>query len=387
MRIVMVCAAYFWGGVETQATRAAHLMMGRGHEVTVIGQPQGKWVERCRAEGIPCVPLPLPRHFSIAGALALGRELDRLAPDAVICYDKYTPRLTATYALLRGGLRQYRRTGPAIVCYCGAPWDFTPAWFTRQIVMPHLDRLVVNSEATRREILEHAWVWPEWVDVIYDGCDTVLIAEADPAGAREELGAAPDDLIAVVAARLAGHKGHRLILPIVAELLPEFPRLRLWIAGTGPEAEAIEAQIDALGLRDRVSMLGFRNDVPRLLKAADLLVHASSHEGAPNAVVEAMSAGLPVVAMGAQGVVEQIVDGETGFVCPVGDTDAMREKLRIVLSDPALRRAMGAAGHERVERVFSKERWVTAWLELLAECVQGRGARTAAGTGPAGAAR
>jgi glycosyltransferase involved in cell wall biosynthesis len=138
---------------------------------------------------------------------------------------------------------------------------------------------------------------------------------------------------------------------------------RLRIAGDGPDRPALEAEIDRLGLSN-VELLGTRDDVPELLAGADVFVLASDSEGMPMSVLEAMAAGLPVVASAVGGVPELVRDGETGALVPPRDSAALAGALRRIVSDPALVDRLGEAGRQRVEREFSLERFEREHLEL-----------------------
>jgi glycosyltransferase involved in cell wall biosynthesis len=139
---------------------------------------------------------------------------------------------------------------------------------------------------------------------------------------------------------------------------------QLRIAGDGPDRAALEAEIERLGLQDRVELLGTRTDIPELLANADVFVLATESEGLPMSVLEAMAAGLPVVASAVGGVPEVVRDGETGALVPPRDSAALAEALGRIVADPALRDRLGEAGRQRVQSEFSLERFEREHLEL-----------------------
>ena len=124
-------------------------------------------------------------------------------------------------------------------------------------------------------------------------------------------------------------------------------------------------RIAAAGLADRFQLLGLRPDVPDLLAAADLFVLPSLWEGLPMALVEAMAAGLPVVATEVSGTRAVMVDGETGLLVPPGDVPALARAITALLCDPARAAAMGAAGRRRVETYFSARKQAADHLTLF----------------------
>ena len=146
--------------------------------------------------------------------------------------------------------------------------------------------------------------------------------------------------------------------------------VRVRIVGDGPERAALEAEVARLGLERTVELLGMRGDVGELLAAADVFVLASDSEGLPMSVLEAMAAGLPVVASAVGGVPELVREGETGMLVPPRDSAALAGAIRRLVEDPALRDRLGAAGRQRVEREFSLARFQREHLELYRDYVK-----------------
>jgi glycosyltransferase involved in cell wall biosynthesis len=124
------------------------------------------------------------------------------------------------------------------------------------------------------------------------------------------------------------------------------------IEGGGAYLDALERQASQLGVRDRVRFLGRRDDVPALLAAADALVLPSWQEGLPLVVLEAMAAGVPVVATSVGGTPEAVVDGETGLLVPPRDVPALTAAIDTLLDDPERARRLGEAGRRRVRERF-----------------------------------
>jgi glycosyltransferase involved in cell wall biosynthesis len=162
--------------------------------------------------------------------------------------------------------------------------------------------------------------------------------------------------------RLRAPKDFLTLVRAMAALEPGSAGLR--IAGDGPERAALADEVARLGLESTVELLGTRTDVAELLAGADVFVLSSDSEGLPMSVLEAMAAGLPVVASAVGGVPEAVRDGETGTLVPPGDSAALAHALRRLVSDPALRDRLGEAGRRRVEREFSLERFEREHLDL-----------------------
>lgn len=231
--------------------------------------------------------------------------------------------------------------------------------------------VVANSEAVRKDALERENLKPEKVHVIHNGVEEVSVDPAERENARAEFGIGKDDIAALVLANFHPYKGHADALKALRNLHADHPELLLLFAGRDQGTESrLRERVRSHGLEDRVRFLGERRDVPRVLAAADLLIHPSEQEGFPNAILEAMAAGLPVVAYDLAACREAIVDGETGRLAPSGDVGALTLQVRALLEDSDQRQRMGEAGAARMRREFSMDQMVgqmASLYETLAE--------------------
>jgi glycosyltransferase involved in cell wall biosynthesis len=173
-------------------------------------------------------------------------------------------------------------------------------------------------------------------------------------------------------ARLHRQKGLGDLLAAVAWVRERVPDVRLLLIGEGELRDELEAQARALGLSGAVIFAGIRTDVAEIVAALDIFVLPSLWEGTSNAVLEAMAAGLPIVATAVGGTPEVVVDGVTGLLVPPRDPSALAGALVTLLQDADLRHRMGRAGRERVKQYFSLERMVrrteALYEELLSLC-------------------
>jgi glycosyltransferase involved in cell wall biosynthesis len=144
----------------------------------------------------------------------------------------------------------------------------------------------------------------------------------------------------------------------------ESPGVRLEIAGSGPEAEALAAQTRSLGIASQVSFLGWRQDLPLLFDRWSLLLQPSLYEGFPLSVLEAMGSGLPVVASRVGGIPEMVTHGSDGLLVPPADATALADAIQLLLADDELRRSMGDAARERVRTCFSEASFVSSVSQL-----------------------
>jgi glycosyltransferase involved in cell wall biosynthesis len=144
------------------------------------------------------------------------------------------------------------------------------------------------------------------------------------------------------------------------------------IAGDGPHLPVLQQMVEELHLGDRVHFLGWQAsaDVKQQYLKANLFLHPSRHEGMPNAVLEAMASGLPVIASHISGNEELVLEGTTGLLVPVEDADGLREALRALLQAPERRQAMGEAARGRIEASFGWERVADEYQSILKEAAR-----------------
>jgi glycosyltransferase involved in cell wall biosynthesis len=218
--------------------------------------------------------------------------------------------------------------------------------------------MIVNSQATRRTLCQGiSWTPAGRIHVLYNGVDlTPFSAARPPEAVRQDLGRTPQDRLLICVGELTTRKNAALLVAALPELLRRHPRTHVLLVGEGDQREPLRTRARAAGVEDHVHLLGFRDDVPDLLAAADVLVHPARVEGFGFAVAEGMAAGLPVVASRASSIPEIVVPGETGQLVPVDDQQALTAAIARYLDDAGLRAAHGEAGRRRVHDQFDLER-------------------------------
>lgn len=252
---------------------------------------------------------------------------------------------------------------------------------------PVLARLAASSDAfvaTTEEIaaaLQGEGVPREKIVRLPNFVDTSRFHPLPPAerdALRAEHGWA-DRAVVLCAGRLAERKNVDLLLRAFAAARDELREARplLAIAGDGPERERLLALRDELGLAEDVAFLGFERRIERLYQAADLLVIASRVEGLPNALLEGMACGLPVLATRLGGARDVIAPGEQGLLIEPGLVEPLREGLVELLGDPARRQAMGAASSARIQERFTLGAIAPRYLDLYARLCAGQAPRAA----------
>jgi glycosyltransferase involved in cell wall biosynthesis len=339
LQVLLVVDSLNAGGAERYVVDLAIALRGRGHAVTVACAVGGVQEDDLREAGVPVRALVgtlVKRRVSVGYARALRRLVDELRPD-VVHANVYASTVAAALATAGSGV-------PLVVTeHTEAPWRSPRARAASRWAHRRAHRLVAVSSAIRRGLCAGG-VAPERVL-----CVPNAVPPAPPAALTAPLPArvAAGPLVGRVC-RLAPEKGVDLFLAVAALVAPRAPRARFVVAGDGPCRAELEAQAATAGLADRVAFLGFRPDARAVIERLDVLVVSSLSEGAPLVVLEAMQAGVPVVASAVGGVPDQIDHGVDGLLVPPGDDAALAAAVEGLLADPARARRLGEAGRDRV---------------------------------------
>ncbi len=213
--------------------------------------------------------------------------------------------------------------------------------------------------------LEERGVRPERIAIQHN-----MVKPFVPAGPEEvaewqrSLGIAADQLVAFTAGRLSREKGHADLLAAMAQIPPDIrQKFRLVIAGEGPERARLAQQAGTLGIARSVSLVGHQRELAPFYSLADLVVLASHSEGSPNVLLEAMAAGLPVVATEVGGVPEILHDGETGILVPSGNPSMLAKAMIRLLNDGGLRQRLGAAS-KNLARNYDPDAYCASLVRL-----------------------
>jgi glycosyltransferase involved in cell wall biosynthesis len=165
----------------------------------------------------------------------------------------------------------------------------------------------------------------------------------------------------VMVARFAAPKDHECLLRALSGLAEPFT---LWLIGGGPRLPEARTETVGLGISDRVVFMGSRSDVPELLAKAHIFALVSNYEGLPISILEAMRAGLPVVATDVGGVRECVRHNENGFLVPRANVENLRAKLRELIVSPSLREQMGQAGRKLFQKQFTEADMIQKSIEV-----------------------
>ncbi|HET7313027.1 glycosyltransferase, partial [Salinisphaera sp.] len=247
----------------------------------------------------------------------------------------------------------------------------------RRLLAPTISRFVPVSADLARWLEQDVRIPRSRIRLIRNGIDIARFAP----GSRVPVEGLPapdaDTRVIGTVGRLDPVKGFDDLLQAMAKLVArrDLPRLHLVVVGDGPEHERLRERIASLGLEERVTLAGQRDDADALLRLFDVYVCSSIAEGIALTILEAMATGLPVVATAVGGNPELVRDGETGLLTPARQPEALADALARVLAQPERARAMGEAARRRVEAEFSIDAMVDGYIKLYDELLARRAGR------------
>ena len=341
--------------------------LARAYRVSFVCPPSPAGIallDRAGALGLETLPLEVPGAGAPNGALIAwlrDRRFDIFHVHAGIAWEGHE----GTYAARAAGVPIVVRTEhlPNVLLIHRSRLEE----YGRMAAL--VDRLICVSEEGR-STFEAIGIHPGKLRTVRNGIG-LLPAPVDARRVRARVGMAAQARIVLTVGRLTTQKGHRYLIEAIPKVLESEPRAEFLLVGEGPLEPDLRGRAAKLGIEQNVRFLGHRRDVPQLLAASDLFVLPSLFEGLPLALLEAMAAGLPVVAARACGIKEVVQEGATGRLVPVQDPGALTDAILEVLGGGDLGRLWGAAGRSRVERDFSAATMANSttgiYEELIAE--------------------
>jgi len=358
-RVLLIIPTLDRCGAEKQLTLLATGLARDQFDVHVCALTRGGPLEVTLDEhGVPVVVIGKSWKIDPAAYWRLRRHIRRLAPDIVHTWI-FAANAYGRAAAFSAGVKHVVAAERCV--------DLWKRWHELAIdrrLARRTERIVANSSGVRDFYVQHGIPADKFV-VIPNGVPPFAPAESR---AREELlaelGLPPDARLIGAINRLWPQKRIKDLIWAADLLKCIRDDTHLLIIGDGPQRWRLERYCDQVEIADRVHLLGQRDDVPRLLPHFDCLWLASAYEGQSNAVMEAMSAGVPVIATDIPGNRDLVVDGQTGYLVPVGDRAGFAQRTNILLDDAALARRLGEAGRRRMLEEFSVEKMIERYTAL-----------------------
>lgn len=320
--------------------------------------PETDLSRQLRDHGISTVCLGARRAYQVGVLFSLIQQLREFRPallQTFLFHANIVGRLAGWWAgvpVILSGLRVAER---------GRRWHlWLDRWTNRFVTLN-----VCVSEGVRQFAISHGGLPAAKLRVIPNGVDAERFATALPVDLRP-LGIPEGAWTLVTVGRLTAQKGHDELLGAMAPLLIEDPRIHLLIVGEGPERETLDWLADSFEVSGQVHLPGFQADIPGILKSCQAFVLPSRWEGMPNALLEALAAGLPCIATDVEGV-RELLAGGAGIVVPPGDELALRRAVEQVRHQ-----IWGVPPQDTLDAVLQRHSWQSISQEyesLFTECL------------------
>lgn len=347
----------------------------KGHKIVVVLSEEGLLAKLMRAEGcvVHIFKLGIIRrkYFTPAGLInrmvtirKAVKNLKKLISDyqVDIVYSNTTSVLAGAFVVKQARVKHVWHIHEII----------TQGWLLKvlgKIVNSYGDEVVVVSNAVK-------WHWNKYVDenklhVVYNGLNYEKYLASNGSEIRQKLGLQDNEVLIGMIARVHPWKGQVYFLNIAKHILDVFPDVKFVMVGdVYPGNEYLYGEIEKvkteLGIQDRIIDLGYREDVPQILSGLDIFILPSTApDPLPTVILEAMATAKPVVATAHGGAIEMLEDGETGFLVPWNDAAKASKIILPLIENKCMRESMGLKGRNRVQRLFSSDKYHERFEEIL----------------------
>lgn len=352
MRIVAHNGAKIFGGAERATLALLGGLRSRGHSVTLLSNSDVV-ARNAEALGIDCEMCVIGGDPMIHHAARLGATLRRLRPDAFI--------IGTFKKLFLAGLGARLAGVPKIVARVGLETDTPRSAKYRYALRHHIDHVAVNAQRLVLPFAALEGFSPKKVRLIHNG--VIPVDDGDRGRIRSECGLADSDFVVGTVARLAKQKRIDRLVRAVALM----PGVKCIVAGAGAMRAELESMIGELNLGDRVHLLGSREDKADVFAALDVFVLASDAEGLSNAMLEAMSAGVPVVSTAVSGAHDALMPDSTkhGGIIAGFTPESIASAIDTLRNNPQMRATMGMSARDIAAHDFSMDGMLDKWEALL----------------------
>jgi len=286
----------------------------------------------------------------------------------IIHAQQYTPYFYGLMASRYSKLSMATKSSKIVFTEHGIPYPYRKK-LKRLLFNPILcrlaDEIITISEHTKSNLVTYENFPARRMKVIYNGIDLRQFSQKiDPDSKKQSLGLTQDSRVIGIVARLDPVKNHAMLFRAFKRILNVIPDTYLLIVGDGPEEKRLKLLVESLDITDKTLFLGARKDISALLHIFDVFVLPSFSEGMSASLIEAMGAGVPIVATNVGGNPEVVKDQETGYLVQSDNDQEMADILIRLLQDEKKRQRVGQTGQQRVHDMFSLDKMITTYTEL-----------------------
>jgi glycosyltransferase involved in cell wall biosynthesis len=297
-----------------------------GHDVTVMSSPTNAYVDEYHKSSVKFIPLNNLKKHSFSVIKQIHQYIKKHHIDIVYATEsKGIPNAAFACIGTKAKMITYRGTS-------GGMYKTDPSNYLCML-HPRIDGVIcVSTPVTENVKAKVRHAIKDKVETIYKGHDLSWYSE--PAVDLTTIGSDSKYFNIICVGSPRPHKGTHILLQ-AAKALSDIQKLRIILVGDNLQSENFTQLIENSGMKERIILTGFRSDVPALAKACDLLILPSlSKEGLTRTVLESLSNGTPVVSSANDGVLESIEDGVNGYIVPIGDANAIADKVRMLFNEP-----------------------------------------------------
>jgi glycosyltransferase involved in cell wall biosynthesis len=366
MKIAQVLDTLYWGGAQKMQLFLVETLRPLGVDITVISlcDTADSPVDiELKKLGARVINFPFDRLFSPGPFLKLVQFVRAEKFDLIHAYLAYSNVVGPLAGLLTGT--------PSIASLRNADFErrsYTPQReFMETFSMRYFATRVMANGSVVADFARLRLKNKRTVDIVPNATDPIpVISEAERLQIRREITGDPNRPFVLSVGRLTEAKGFPDLLEAFVTVRAQFPDAALVIAGGGSKLEDLKLQIERLGMQNHIFLLGRRNDAPRLLVSADIYVNSSHWEGTPVSVLEAMAAGLPIIATKV-GESPHLLNEDSGVLVLPHQPQELADALIALLASPEKRAQLGQIAYERMRRYYSGETWRRSLLDLYAQ--------------------
>lgn len=367
MHIVQLIDALSWGGAQKLILTFAEAS-AQATKITVIGlrpkSPDVSFTGELEALGVKVIEMDALGLFNVKRILQLVRFLRAEKVDAIHTH--------MIYSNIIGSLAGWLSGVPVVTTLHNEQYTVqrlhrVKMWIEKIFVNLFVARIIAVGQAV---LDAHQPRFPAKPMTIVTNVSKFVpqISDSQKKRIREKLVQEPSFTILIAVGRVTPQKAYPDLLAAFSQVYKHFPDTVLLIVGRGDDEKAVRELIADMQLSRNVFMLGFRNDVPELLAASDLYINSSHWEGLPLILLEAMSAGLPVIATRVGDIPKVVIEG-TGLLVPPNDPDQLAQAIISMLNDREKMKEIGEAARSHVIANYSPQQWANHLLQIYSEAI------------------